>query len=636
VAQKGRIMCGIAGAANRQGLSEQNKTIVREMAEALRHRGPDGEGFYFSEPTIGLGHRRLSVIDLATGDQPIANEDGSIVLIFNGEIYNFQELRAELQQNGHRFSTKADTEVIVHLYEDMGKDCVSRLQGMFAFAVWDKKRRQLFLARDRLGKKPLYYAEVGGTFFFASELKALLRNNSVSRRINSSALDLFLTYMCVPPPETIFDGVYKLPPAHTLTYDQRGIELERYWNVRRTPKIDLREDEMLTALVERLTEATRIRLISDVPLGAFLSGGVDSSVIVALMSTLSPTPVKTFSVGFAHQAYNELDHARVVANQFNTDHHEIMITAKAADVLPKLVWAFDEPFADASAIPTYYVAEAARQHVTVALNGDGGDELFAGYGKYLGSVIRTYYRHVPEAVRRAVVPYLLGRVAEGVNQKSFTNRIRRLNELSLLEPDEANIQASLYNGLYRWREALYNPDYLETINADPLNHLRSNYWSACGTQELDRFLHGDLMTYLPDDLLVKADRMTMVHGLEGRSPLLDHTLVEFVASLPIDMKLRGATTKYALKKVGEKLGLPRSILGRRKQGFEIPLANWLRTDLREMRDDLLLHPRMVQLGYFNESFIRSLVVEHDRGAVNHAERIYTLLILELWCKTFLN
>jgi asparagine synthase (glutamine-hydrolysing) len=629
-------MCGIAGAVNLQGLSEQNKTMIREMAEALRHRGPDGEGYYFSEPVIGLGHRRLSVIDLATGDQPIANEDGSIILIFNGEIYNFQELRVELQQKGHRFSTNTDTEVIVHLYEDMGANCVSRLRGMFAFAVWDKKRRQLFLARDRLGKKPLYYAQVGDTFLFASELKALLLHKSISRRINSKALDLYLTYLYVPPPETIFEGVFKLPQAHTLIYDQRGIRLERYWNVQYTPKVQLNEDEMLTALVEKLTEATRLRLVSDVPLGAFLSGGIDSSVIVALMTSLSPTPVKTFSVGFAHQAYNELDHARIVADQFNTDHHEIMITAKAADVLPKLVWAFDEPFADPSAIPTYYVAKTARQHVTVALNGDGGDELFAGYGKYLGSALRTYYRYLPDPVRRGPLRYLLGRVPEGVDQKSRVNRLRRLNELSLLPVEEANIQASVYNGLHRWREALYSSDAWGTISTDPLNQLRSNYRNGDGVQELDRFLRSDLLTYLPDDLLVKADRMTMVHGLEGRSPLLDHTFVEFVASLPTNMKLRGVTMKYALRKVGEKLGLPRSILDRPKQGFEIPLADWLKTDLREMRDDLLLHPRMVQLGYFNDSFIRSLLAEHDSGAVNHAERIYTLLILELWCKTFLS
>jgi asparagine synthase (glutamine-hydrolysing) len=313
-----------------------------------------------------------------------------------------------------------------------------------------------------------------------------------------------------------------------------------------------------------------------------------------------------------------------------------MITAKAADVLPKLVWAFDEPFADPSAIPTYYVAKTARQHVTVALNGDGGDELFAGYGKYLGSALRTYYRYLPHLVRRGPLRYLLGRVSEGVDQKSRVNRLRRLNELSLLPVEEANIQASVYNGLYRWREALYSSDAWGTISTDPLNQLRSNYRNGDGVQELDRFLRSDLLTYLPDDLLVKADRMTMVHGLEGRSPLLDHTFVEFVASLPTNMKLRGVTTKYALRKVGEKLGFPRSILDRPKQGFEIPLADWLKTDLREMRDDLLLHPRMVQLGYFNDSFIKSLLAQHDRGAVNHAERIYTLLILELWCKTCLN
>lgn len=628
-------MCGICGVVNFGGLAEHSDDQVRTMTETLRHRGPDGDGYYF-EHDVALGHRRLSVIDLATGDQPITNENGSIVITLNGEIYNFVELREELLERGHHFSTRSDTEVVVHLYEELGTKCVQRLRGMFAFALWDGPLQRLFLARDRLGKKPLYYTRYKGAFLFASELKALLKYEQFPRSIDLAALDNYLTYLYVPPPHTIFEGIFKLPPAHWLIYDWNGVVVERYWDISFTPKVNLAEQEIFEALLEKLEEATRIRLVSDVPLGAFLSGGIDSSVVVALMSKQQAGPVKTFSVGFTHEQYNELFHAKVIADLYGTDHHEIMLTANAAEVLPELAWAFDEPYADPSAIPTYYVSEAARQNVTVALNGDGGDELFAGYGKYLGSSLRTFLRLVPHLLRKSIVHRALQRIPEGMNQKSGLNRLRRLNDLSLVESAEANVLASVYNGMYRWRESLYSPDLKEILSGDPLDRLRGIYNEEQGVEELDRFLRSDLLSYLPDDLLVKVDRMAMAHGLEARSPYLDHELVEFVATLPTDMKLRGVTGKYALRKVGEHLGLPGRSLSRPKQGFEVPIADWMRADLREMRNDLLHSSKMVQLGYFNEACLEKLVAEHDRGTINHAERLYALLMLELWYRSFMS
>lgn len=627
-------MCGISGLVDFDGLTKSDHLTVRKMNSVLVHRGPDGEGFFFDK-YIALGHCRLSVIDLVTGGQPISNEDGSVVITFNGEIYNFRDLRVELEEKSHKFTTQSDTEVIVHLYEEMGIECLSRLEGMFAFGLWDKNRQMLFLARDRLGKKPIYYIQENRTFKFSSELKGLLQAGRISRRINDFALDQYLTFLYVPSPLTIFEGVYKIPPATALTYDVDGVKTWRYWDFDYTPKLDLSEEELVGLLLEKLKEATRARLISDVPIGAFLSGGVDSSIIVALMSRLRTEPVKTFSVGFTHDAYSELDYARIVSNLFETEHTEIVVIANAVEILPKLIWHFDEPFADPSAVPTYYMSEVAKRFVTVALNGDGGDELFAGYGKYLGTKLRKYYRYIPRWIRSGVLYQTLKLVPEGVNQKSLVNRLRRLNDLSIQPTAEANIQASVYNGLYRWRDVLYSSEYIGALTHNPMDQLRSIYSEGEGIDEIDRFIRSDLLTYLPDDLLVKVDRMSMAHGLEARSPLLDHKLVEFVARLPLKMKVSGLTRKYALRKVGERLGLPKSLLSRPKQGFEVPIADWLRGDLRSMRDELLSNSNLVSMGYLKQEAIDKLIKEHDDGRINHAERLWSLLCFELWHEQYM-
>ncbi len=627
-------MCGICGRVNLGGLSADDTERIVSMMDALTHRGPDGSGS-LNRPQAVLGHRRLSIIDLATGDQPIHNEDSTIWVVFNGEIYNFQALRHELQERGHTFYTQSDTEVIVHLYEELGADCVTRLRGMFALALWDEPRERLLLARDRLGKKPLYYTLLDNTLLFGSELKAILADATVSRRLDPAALDSYLTYLCVPPPRTIWQNISKLPPAHWAIFDRNGLHTQRYWDLNFATDEALSENEAIDALLDKLSEAVRLRLISDVPLGAFLSGGVDSSIVVALMSRLQAAPVKTFSIGFEHQAYNELPFARRVAEQFGSDHHEFIVQIDAAAILPRLAWYFDEPFADPSAVPTFYVSQIARQHVTVALNGDGGDESFAGYGKHLGSLLRQRYRRIPAWVRRQIVGRGLHLLPEGLDQKSGLNRLKRLNNLSLLPPDEANTLASVYNGLYRWRERLYTPEFQSTLTGDPLDHRRRYNQDGHVAAELDRFLYADLMTYLPDDLLVKADRMTMANSLEGRSPLLDHEIVEWAATLPAHMKIRGRTLKCLLRQAGLRLGLPRDLLYRYKQGFELPVADWLRGELRPMRDELLAHGQIAQAGYFRQAEIDRLMHEHDLGQVNHAERLWSLLNLELWSQTWM-
>ena len=625
-------MCGICGRVNLDGVSQVERDLVVKMTDVLGHRGPDGSG-YLHRPEVALGNRRLSIIDLSTGDQPIHNESETVWVTFNGEIYNYPRLREDLERRGHVFYTESDTEVIVHLYEDVGRDCVTQLRGMFAFALWDDRSRSLLLARDRLGKKPLYYAWVNGSFIFGSEMKSLLVDPHVQRRIDLAALDSYFTYACVPPPGTIFQDIQKLPPAHTLLLDSKGIILSRYWSLTFSPRTDLAEEEAIEEVTEKLREATRLRLISDVPLGAFLSGGVDSSVIVALMSALQGDPVKTFSIGFEHQGFNEIPHARAVAQQFGTDHHEFIVKVEAARILPELTWYLDEPFADPSAIPTYYVSKCAVQHVKVALNGDGGDEAFAGYGKYLGSQLRRHYRLLPVGLRRSLVRGGLGFLRESMNVKAFSSRLRRLNDLSLLPRSEADIQASVYNGLYRFRASMYTHEFLAGLPSDPLDYVRGVRRGG-PSSDLEAFLYADLMTYLPDDLLVKADRMAMANSLEGRSPLLDHEMIELAATIPAGLKIKGRTLKYVLRRVGQRLGIPWKHLIRYKQGFEAPIAEWLRGEMRPLVKDLLSRARLSEMGYLRQEVIDQLVQNHQEGRANHAERLWSLLCFELWYNRF--
>jgi asparagine synthase (glutamine-hydrolysing) len=630
-------MCGIAGIVELRHTRAQRE-IAERMCRLLVHRGPDDEGFYVGDGVV-LGSRRLAIIDLVGGRQPQANEDGTIRVVLNGEIYNFQDLRNTLQRRGHRFATSSDTEVLVHSYEEYGTEFLHHLRGMFAFALWDERKRQLLLARDRVGKKPLFYAKTENEFVFASELRALLAHPAVSRDIDPTAIDDYLTYGYIPAPKTIFRHVRKLQPGHFLTVQPTTQELsnQRYWHLEYTPPLDINEEEAGEMLLEQLTDAVRLRMIADVPLGALLSGGTDSSLVVALMSRLSSRPVKTFSIGFHEQEFNELPYARRVAEFFGTDHHEMVVTPSALEVLPILVRHYGEPFADSSAVPTYYVAKLTRQHVTVALNGDGGDECFAGYERYLGSMLAQRYRRIPKFLRKAVLEPVVNALPASSSGRSRFRQARRfidaadqpfadryLRWVTYFSPHE---KQNLYTSAFRSELGGYESgSWLMEL----FNRLHVN-----GDASLDTLLAVDVQSYLPYDLLVKMDVATMANSLEARSPFLDHKLMEFCARLPSRYKLRNLTLKYLLKKVGMKL-LPPANLYRRKMGFGVPVGEWLRGELRPMVDQLLLGDGFARRGYFQPAVVREIVARHTSGAENHAYKLWALLWLELWHREFVD
>jgi asparagine synthase (glutamine-hydrolysing) len=635
-------MCGIAGVVDLRGRAVE-RPLLERLCAYLAHRGPDDQGLYF-DCDAALGQRRLSIIDLTGGRQPMGNEDGTVWVTFNGEIYNFLGLRAELETRGHRFATCSDTEVIVHAYEQHGAGCVARFRGMFAFALWDRVRRTLLLARDRVGKKPLFYAEAGGQFVFASELQALLEHPHICREPDPVALDDYLTYGYIPAPRTAFRGVFKLPPAHTLTLqvpkDGAGAAIPRvepYWRLEYTPKLDLDEQEAAEELLEVLTEAIRLRLIADVPLGALLSGGVDSSLVVALMSRLSDRPVKTFSIGFEEKVFNELPYARLVAQRYGTDHHELIVHARALDVLPTLVRHHGEPFADSSAVPSYYVAQMTRQHVTVALNGDGGDECFAGYERYLASGLAERYQRIPKTLRVGMIEPLASLIPSTLPRRNRLGQAKRFLQVA------AQPAARRY---LRWvsyftpeqKQGFYTPEFREHLAGYDGDEWLLHQFDATrreGCNRLDAILATDVRSYLPYDLLVKMDIATMANSLEARSPFLDHKVMEFAARLPGRYKLRGATSKYLLKKVARKL-LPSQNLDRRKMGFGIPVGNWMRGELRPLLDDALLSQRALGRGYYRPEAVQRLVQENAEGTQDHTFRLWSLLWLELWHREFLD
>lgn len=633
-------MCGIAGILGTDR-APVDPALLARMTDALRHRGPDDEGHYCAGP-IGLGQRRLSIIDLATGHQPLSNEDGSVWVVFNGEIYNYRELRPELEKQGHRFATHSDTEVIVHAYEQYGPDCLRRFRGMFAFAIWDARQRTLFLARDRVGKKPLFYARAGGQFLFASELQALVRHPALRREVDPAAVDDYLTYGYVPAPRTIFTDVYKLPPAHHLSVRvAEDGELvpgrpERYWQLEYTPKLRLREEEASEQLLELLTEAVRLRMIADVPLGALLSGGIDSGLVVALMSRLSSLPVQTFSIGFDEGEFNELPHARLVAQRYATEHHELVVRPQALEVLPTLVRHYGEPFADSSAVPSYYVAQLTRPHVKVALNGDGGDESFAGYDRYLGYSWAHAYRRIPALLRQGMIEPLACLIPDALPRRNRLKQLKRfvqgaarpagpryLHWLGYLTPGQKD---NLYAPAFRTRLAGHDGGAWLT---DLLGQ-----GGARGLGALDSVLAADVQSYLPYDLLVKMDIATMANSLEARSPLLDHEVMEFAARLPGTCKVRRTRLKYLLKRVARDM-LPAEILRRRKTGFGVPVGAWMRNELRPLVEDTLLTPAARTRAYFEPQQVRAFVDEHVSGRHDHAYPLWALLWLELWHREFL-
>jgi asparagine synthase (glutamine-hydrolysing) len=632
-------VCGIAGKLNFDPGRRVDRATLLRMTSALIHRGPDDEGVESFGP-VGFGHRRLSIIDLSpAGHQPMANDDGSVWIVFNGEIYNFQELRRGLEQAGWRFRSNSDTEVLLRLYEALGVGCLHQLRGMFAFAIWDVKRQSLFIARDRLGVKPLFYRVGPDGLSFASELKALLQDPEVERRVDPVAIHHYLTYQYVPSPHCAFKGINKLRPAHYLLCHEGRVEVRPYWKLAHRPKHEVGSPRQLERLGEelrhRLEDAVRCRLVSDVPLGAFLSGGIDSSAVVGMMSGLSNRPVKTFSIGFEEQSYDELPAARVVADRFGTDHTEFRVRADIVDLLPTLVRAYDEPYADASAIPTFILSRLARRHVTVALTGDGGDENFAGYDRYRANDLARRLGGVAGLLGHPLARSVVQAIPHGNGQHDLRWRLKRfVDRLGQSREDRNAAWLSQFDGAEK--EQLYAAGFQRQVSAiDSREVLFARSREADAEDFLDTTLYSDITTYLPDCLLVKADIASMANALEARSPFLDHPLMEFAARIPNRFKLRRGETKWILKRALRGL-LPDAILHRPKMGFNLPLDAWLRGELREPARELLLGARSRGRGYFNPAYVRRLLDEHDAGRWNWHSEIWTLMMLEMWHREFVD
>ncbi|MCX5641737.1 MAG: asparagine synthase (glutamine-hydrolyzing) [Candidatus Omnitrophica bacterium] len=618
-------MCGIVGRIEKSGRDTDPK-ILNRMANVLRHRGPDAEGYY-RKNGVALEHRRLSIIDLTTGDQPLKNEAGDIILIANGEIYNFKELRKKLEEKGHRFRTKSDNEVIIHLYEEEGVGCLKELRGMFAFGLWDEKKEQLLLVRDRLGKKPLVYAETPASFNFASEIQALLLAPDIKKEINRQAIDDYLTFQYIPSPGSIFSGIKKLPPGHYLTYQKGRVSLERYWEIDFNHKIKVSESEAGRLVLDALQEAVQLRMISDVPLGAFLSGGIDSSAIVGLMSRISEKPVRTFSVGFSENNYDELKYAEKVARLFGTEHSEFMVRPDIITILPEIIRHYNEPFGDNSAIPTYYLCAETKKMVTVALSGDGGDENFAGYPRYRQALMLEKLQPLLSGLPKSLA---------GIIPQNGSDRQRKI---AWVFNEAQNLSAAERYG--RWmtvfpfseKEALYQPSFKNLLTEDPYQKMK-DLWPRADNQ-LDKMLLSDFNLYLPDCLQVKMDIASMSHGLEVRSPFLDQKVVELTASLPAEYKLRSGQSKYLLKKIFKNI-LPAEILKRKKMGFGIPLTDWFRHELKDYLASVILSEKALKRGYFNSACLKKLFNEHTGGRIDHANRLYLLLVLEIWHQIFID
>lgn len=618
-------MCGIVGAvAGRGGLGVDRELAVA-MCRAIEHRGPDDRGILYSPPAF-IGMQRLSIIDVEGGHQPIHNEDKSIWVVFNGEIYNYRELRKVLESKGHRFYTHSDSECIVHAYEEYGEECFAHFRGMFAIAIWDQNNSRLLLARDRLGEKPLYYAHVNGTLVFGSELKSLLLVPGVGRGLQDDAIHSYVVFGYVPTPMSIFSDIHKLPPGCSLRYEGDRIATRRYWSLTYLPKWRESDQELEERLLDLLEESVRIRLVSDVPFGAFLSGGLDSSVVVALMARNMDRPVKTFSIGFKEAAYNELEDARRVAQHFGTEHHELIVEPQAVALVEKLVWHFDEPFADSSAIPTYLVSEMASQHVKMVLSGDGGDECFAGYERYRKYALIELMRKLsPRGLSRGLG--LVGRTVPG----ALGRRLQWLGErISLPFPEDYLSAVALSTP--KLADALLG---LEGSAGGSYGVVADHFRDIDELDPLDRVMKGDVSSYLLDDILVKVDRMTMANALEARAPLLDHELVEFSARLPVSLKMRAFKGKYLLRRVARGL-LPESVLKKKKQGFAIPLAEWFRTSLRSMIEDVVSSQAFRERGIFDVETVRKCLSAHVLGEADHSEQLWQILTFELWAKRFLD
>ena len=621
-------MCGIAGYVDVAGPEQVDDSTLVSMCNAMHHRGPDDQGL-FLDGKVGLGMRRLSIIDLDTGHQPISNETRTLWVVLNGEIYNYRELAEWLKAKGHIFQTASDTEVIVHLYEEFGEDCVHKLRGMFAFAVWDLEAERLFIARDRLGVKPLYYGWNGRCFVFGSELKVLLAHPGIERALDPQALLYYLRYSYIPDPLTIFQGISKLMPGHLLNLRGSDLEIKCYWNgaIPSDEPCSMSEEDAVISLEGLLRESVRLRLVSDVPLGAFLSGGVDSSLVVGLMSRDMARPETTFSISFVEEEYNELPHARAVAKHLNTDHHEFIVGPQDCGLIEEIVRHFDEPFGDPSSIPTYCLSKLAAKHVTVALSGDGGDELFAGYDRYRVDLGRRRYDKWPAFAKRglSLASDLLSEGCVGKNllhAMSLQGHDRYLESVSYFRPHDLPCIAT--------------PDVIKMSHdraADGI--MRAYLREVSGRPWLAQLQYLDTKTYLPGDVMTKVDRMSMAHSLEAREPLLDHVLVEFAARLPTKMKFRQGISKYLLKKVAERY-LPTANIYRKKQGFGVPLEYWFKGELKHYIHDVLFDRRAQERGLIAQENVTDLVRQYESGRTELATAIWMLVILETWCRVYLD
>lgn len=631
-------MCGICGAIDNNVNATINDSLLFNMCAAMAHRGPDDEGVYTnssSEPFVGLGHRRLKIIDLSSsGHQPMSNEDGTVWIVFNGEVYNYRDLRRGLQEKGHSFKSHTDTETVIHLYEEYGRDCVKFLSGMFAFAIWDSKGQSLLLARDRVGKKPLIYSFKDGIFCFASEFLSLLSSGAVKKEVNYDSVNYYFSFGYIPAPLTIYKNVFKLLPAHTLVFKNGKIDICRYWGLDYDRKIVISEDEAAEETLKLLREAVKIRLYSDVPLGAFLSGGVDSSTVVALMSQLSQEKVKTFSIGFREEGYSELKYAGNIAKRFATEHHEFIVKPKALEILPLLVERYGEPYADSSCIPTYYVAQETKKYVTVALNGDGGDELFAGYERYPAMLIAEIYKGFPDIAKKIISGFLF-LLPVSVNPRNRMRNIKRFFEAANLPRQQRYL---------RW-VSIFSPELKISLYSDEFKNKVSDKDSAAWLEPflygsnklnlLDRLLMADTHTYLPNDLLVKMDITSMANSLEARSPFLDHKLMEFAASLPAEYKIKGLVKKYILKKAIKGL-VPAQNIHRRKMGFGMPVGEWFRQDLKGILYETLLSKQFINRGYFKHDKVKNMIKEHIERHADYTFQLWALLMFELWHRRFID
>jgi len=626
-------MCGITGFISRDN-SEPNEgrdAVLRRMCASIIYRGPDEEG-RLVRGRAALGMRRLSIIDIRSGQQPILNEDDSKAIVFNGEIYNFQPLRRELESLGHRFKTNSDTETILHAYEEFGTDCVNKLRGMFAFAIWDFREESLFIARDRVGKKPLFYSMTApGEFVFGSELKTLLAHGGIRPEVDLAAMDAYLTFGYVPEEFCILKNVQKLPPGHTLKFESGKIKIERYWDIDLTNADEVRsEDEWVIAVREKIEEAVKIRLVSEVPLGAFLSGGVDSSAVVGMMSRLSSRPVQTFSIGFNEDSFDELKFARVAAKHFGTEHHEFIVTPDLFDLIGEIVRHFDEPFADQSSLPTFMLSRMARTHVTVALSGDGGDELFAGYSRYLTDIARSRFSKLPVQLRTHII-----RKASAVLPHAAPGR-NYLYNVSLDHVSRYIDSVSTFNG--PGRSHLYSKSLSAALNGQGAAG-EMQFHRFCDAYDfsdpVSRLLYLDSKTYLPGDILTKVDRMTMANSLEARVPLLDHELIELVAMIPSRLKLNGRESKYILKRAMKGI-VPDEILYREKKGFGVPINEWINGNLRDRISDDLCSKLSVERGYFDQRYVKTLMKEHSSGRRDHSNSLWVLWMLELWFRQYID